>query len=280
MKKAPPAARSILTAAEMRRRLNARAEPARVAVLRTFFKTGDGEYGQGDTFIGVRAPALRAVCRECRGAALSEVRALLYSPIHEERALALLLLVDAFARADATGRRRLYDFYLAHTARINNWDLVDCSAAAIVGGWLHQRNRSKLRELARSSSLWERRIAIVATHHFIRRGEIEDTLEIADLLLEDPHDLIHKAVGWMLREAAKRDGARLRRFLDARAHRMPRTMLRYAIERFPAGERLAYLKIKKDTTPADGQRTPSTSKRSRGVSMNHSSPRKSSDVNR
>ena len=264
----------------MRRRLQARAEPGRVAVLRKFFKTGPGEYSEGDIFIGVRVPALREVCRECRGAALPDIRALLSSPIHEERALALLLLVDAFTRGDETERKRLYDFYLAHTAQINNWDLVDCSAAAIVGGWLHRRSRSRLRALARSASLWERRIAIVATHYFIRRGEIEDTLEIADLLLNDAHDLIHKAVGWMLREAAKKNGVRLRHFLDARAHRMPRTTLRYAIERFPAAERQAYLKIKKKTAPAVRQRTSSTSRRSRGASMNHSSPRKSSGVNR
>jgi len=264
----------------MRRRLKARAEPARVEVLRSFFRTGAGEYGEGDLFIGVRVPALREVCRECRGAALREIRALLSSPIHEERALSLLLLVDAFTRGDQTERKRLYDFYLAHTAQINNWDLVDCSASAIVGGWLYQRSRTKLRALARSASLWERRIAIVATHHFIRHGEVEDTLEIADLLLDDPHDLIHQAVGWMLREAAKRDGARLRRFLDERAHRMPRTMLRYAIERFPAAERLAYLTIKRETPPPNRQRSSNISRRSRGVSMNHSSPRKSSGANR
>jgi 3-methyladenine DNA glycosylase AlkD len=269
-----------MTAAEMRQRLGARAEPARVAVLRSFFKTGPGEYGEGDVFIGVRVPALREVCRECRGAALGEIRALLRSPVHEQRALALLLLVDAFTRGDRSERKRIFDLYLAHTAFINSWDLVDCSAAAIVGGWLDDQNRATLRVLATSSSIWERRIAIIATHHFIRRGNIEQTLAIADILLEDSHDLIHKAVGWMLREAEKRDGPCLRRYLDTRAHRMPRTMLRYAIERFPAGERLAYLKVKKEQPTAGRQKPSSRSSRSRGRSMNHSSPRKSSGVNR
>jgi 3-methyladenine DNA glycosylase AlkD len=269
-----------MTAAEMRQRLGARAEPARVAVLRRFFKTGPGEYGEGDVFIGVRAPALREVCRQCRGAVLSEIRALLRSPIHEERALALLLLVDGFTRGSRSERKRIYDFYLGHTAFINSWDLVDCSAAAIVGGWLDDQNRAPLRVLAKSSSIWERRIAMIATHHFIRRGDLEPTLAIADILLEDSHDLIHKAVGWMLREAEKQDGPRLRRYLDARAHRMPRTMLRYAIERFPGVERRVYLKVKKEQPTAGRQKPSSRSSKSRGRSMNHSSPRKSPGLNR
>jgi 3-methyladenine DNA glycosylase AlkD len=162
--------------------------------------------------------------------------------VHEERLLALLLLVDAFQRADEADQKRLYTVYLDHTAFINNWDLVDSSAPQIVGGFLQDRSRAPLRRLARSRSLWERRIAIVATHHFIRRGDLDDTFGIAELLLDDEHDLIHKAVGWMLREAGKRDGAALRRFLNGRSSRMPRTMLRYAIERFPAAERLEYLR--------------------------------------
>jgi 3-methyladenine DNA glycosylase AlkD len=167
---------------------------------------------------------------------------LLRSPIHEERALALLLLVQAFGRADEAGRRTIYETYLAHTRDINNWDLVDLSAGAIVGGWLEGRSRAPLSRLARSAWLWERRIAIVATFHFIRRGELDETFRIADLLLQDSHDLIHKAVGWMLREAGKRDGPALREFLRDRYRTMPRTMLRYAIERFPEAERRRYLK--------------------------------------
>lgn len=267
-----------MKAGEIQRRLRTRADASRVPVLRSFFKTGQGEYGDGDEFIGVTVPALREICRECRGASLAEIRVLLGSSIHEDRLLALLLLVEAFVRGDSTERQRLYDFYLAHTARINNWDLVDSSAPAIVGGWLYDRGRAPLRALAKSPSLWERRIAIVATAYFIRRGEFDDTLAIARLLLRDSHDLIHKAVGWMLREVGKKDGAAERRFLDAHAPDMPRTMLRYAIERFPPAERKAYLRMGCHTRPS---RQPSRSvTKSGGLSMKSSSPRKSSGANR
>jgi 3-methyladenine DNA glycosylase AlkD len=230
------------TADDMRRALRARAEPDRVAVLSSFFRTGPGDYGEGDQFIGVRVPAVRAVAREFRDAPPGEVSRLLASPIHEERLLALLLMVQAFRRADQPARRRLYEQYLAGTRYINSWDLVDLSAPAIVGGWLKERSRAPLVKLARSSSLWERRIAILATHHFIKAGEFHDTFRIADLLLEDPHDLIHKAVGWMLREVGNKDGAAERAFLKDRYRRMPRTMLRYAVEKFPERERLRYLR--------------------------------------
>jgi len=231
----------VLTASAIRRRLMVHADAASVPGLQRFFMTGPGQYGEGDRFVGVRVPAMRAVCRECRGAGLDAIRPLLRSRVHEERLLALFLLADAFTRADETGRRAIYVLYLSHTAFINNWDLVDSSAAQIVGGWLHDRSRAPLRRLARSASLWERRIAIIATFHFIRRGEFDETFRIADILLRDPHDLIHKAVGWMLREVGNRDGAAGRRFLDDRYRQMPRTMLRYAIERFPEKERQRYL---------------------------------------
>jgi 3-methyladenine DNA glycosylase AlkD len=230
-----------LTAGAIRRRLRAHASPARVAILQRFFKTGPGEYGEGDRFIGVKVPPLRAICRACRGTPLGEILKLLKSQVHEERALALFLLVDAFTRGDDPTRRRIYELYLAHTAFINNWDLVDCSAAQIVGGWLRGRSAAPLARLARSPSLWERRIAIVATFDGLRRGDCTATLRIADLLLHDPHDLIHKAVGWLLREVGKRDGAAAREFLASRYQTMPRTMLRYAIERFPEDERREYL---------------------------------------
>ena len=189
----------------------------------------------------MRVPDLRAVCRECRGAAIDDVASLLRSRIHEERLLALLLLVDVFKAGGPADRKRTYDVYLANTASINNWDLVDSSAPQIVGGWLEDRSRAPLDRLARSASLWERRIAIVATHHFIRLGEFDDTLRIADVVLHDSQDLIHKAVGWMLREVGTRNGAVERRFLKERYRGMPRTMLRYAIERFPEAERRRYL---------------------------------------
>jgi 3-methyladenine DNA glycosylase AlkD len=251
--------RMIPTAAAIRRRLARDASPADAAILRAFFKTGPGEYGEGDVFIGVRVPALRALCRECRPVPRRVALALLRSKIHEERALALLLLVEAFERGGAADRRTIYELYLANTAFINNWDLVDASAAAIVGGHLAERSRAPLARLATSGSLWERRIAIVATHHFIRRGELDDTFRIADILLDDGHDLIHKAVGWMLREAGKRDGTAARRFLDGRAGRMPRTMLRYAIERFPKAERRAYL-----ARPVTARRPPRRARTGRG----------------
>jgi 3-methyladenine DNA glycosylase AlkD len=264
-----------MKAAEIKRRLRTHADPSRVGVLRNFFKTGPGEYGEGDEFIGVTVPALRQVCRECRGAALGEIRVLLRSPIHEDRLLALLLLADAFVRGDRAERQSVYEFYLANTARINNWDLVDSSAPAIVGGWLHDRSRAPLRVLAKSPSLWERRVAIVATAYFIRRGEFDDTLAIARLLLHDSHDLIHKAVGWMLREVGKKDGAAERRFLDTHAPDMPRTMLRYAIEKFPPAEREAYLRMGRG--PRQPRAMPT---RSLGASMKVSSPRKSSAAKR
>ena len=222
-------------------RLRALADPARIPILQSFFKTGQGEYAEGDRFIGIRVPQLRELCRECRGAGIDEAAPLLRSDIHEERLMALLLLVDAFKRGTDAQKRAIYDFYLANTRFINNWDLVDASAEHIVGGWLFERSRAPLRRLARSSLLWDRRVAIVATFHFIRRGDHDETFRIADLLMTDPHDLIHKATGWMLREVGKRDGAALRRYLGPRRARMPRTMLRYAIERFPERERKRYL---------------------------------------
>jgi len=230
-----------ITARAAGRMLRQHAEPGAAAILQRFFKTGPGEYGEGDRFIGVKVPATRRVCRECRGMALDEVERLLRSKIHEERLLALLILVDRFAAADLTGRRRLFDFYLRHTDFINNWDLVDASAPQIVGAYLRDRSKAPLIRLARSRSVWERRIAMIATYDGIRRGELEATFRIADLLLDDEHDLIHKAVGWMLREAGKRDGRAARHFLASRYRSMPRTALRYAIERFPEQERKRYL---------------------------------------
>jgi 3-methyladenine DNA glycosylase AlkD len=225
----------------LRARLRAAADPSSVAILQRFFKTGRGEYAEGDVFLGVKVPALRSMCRDCGVVSDRDLLGLLRSRVHEERAFALLVLVRDFHRADDPTQKRIYERYLANTASINNWDLVDASAPAIVGGYLESRSRAPLGRLARSRSLWERRIAIVATLHFIRRGELDDTLAIADVLLDDDHDLIHKATGWMLREVGKQDGAVLRRFLKPRYHRMPRTMLRYAIERFPEAERRRYL---------------------------------------
>lgn len=232
----PPAARAI------HRKMMALRSPVRAAVLRRFFKTGPGEYGEGDVFLGLTVPDVRRLVKDrARKATREDARALLASKFHEERLAALLLLVELYRRGDAPERERIYRFYLGHTKRINNWDLVDLSAPSIVGGWLWGRDRRILDRLARSKSLWERRIAIVSTARFIREGDLAPTLRLAAALLRDPHDLIHKAAGWMLREAGKRDLPALERFLARHAATMPRTMLRYAIERLPERRRRAWL---------------------------------------
>jgi 3-methyladenine DNA glycosylase AlkD len=230
------------TANEIRVLLRARADAERIPGLQRFFKTAPGQYADGDVFIGVKVPQLRAVCRECGHVAIGNAVELLGSPVHEERLLALMLLVDGFRRGSPAEQRKIYELYIANTAFINNWDLVDSSAHQIVGAWLQDRSRTPLRRLARSASIWDRRIAIIATFHDIKRGEFHEAFRIADLLLADSHDLIHKAVGWMLREVGNRDAAAERRFLKDRYGRMPRTMLRYAIEKFPERERRRYLK--------------------------------------
>ena len=230
------------TARQASARLRALANPSEAAFLQGFFKSGPGEYGEGDRFLGIRVPMTRGVAREFHDLPLAGVTTLLRSRWHEERLLALVILANRYARADDVERERIYRLYLASTTRINNWDLVDVSAPHIVGAHLATRSRAPLDRLARSGSLWERRIAIVATHWFIlRRSEIATTLRIAAALLDDPHDLIHKATGWMLREAAKRDRAGAVPFLIEHQLRMPRTMLRYAIERFSPAERKRYL---------------------------------------
>lgn len=231
---------------DARQKLRAVATPERAAGSLRYFKTGPGEYGEGDRFLGVTAPDLRRLSREFQAMPLRDVRKLLTSEWHEDRTLALLILVRQYERGDQPARNAIYEAYLRSTRHINNWDLVDCSAAQIVGAHLVDRSRAPLRELAKSSSLWERRIAIIATFHFIRRGEFEETLRIAGMLRNDRHDLIHKAVGWMLREVGSRDRAVEQKFLDRHAASMPRTMLRYAIERFPKALRRRYLNRRAD----------------------------------
>ncbi len=233
------------TSLEMASRLENLGNAAQAAILQRFFKTGPGEYGEGDRFRGIRVPVLRKLAREFRQhAGLAESRELLASPWHEDRLLGLLLLVDRFGRADMNGRREVYETYLSMTSRINNWDLVDLSAPQIVGGHLQDGDRSQLFCLSVSPCLWERRIAIVATLQFIRRNDFDDTIALAAGLLQDREDLIHKASGWMLREVGKRDRLVLEAFLDRYAPRMPRVMLRYAIERFPEQERKRFLAMR------------------------------------
>lgn len=231
-----------MTLAALRRDIKALANPEMAAVALRFFKTGRGEYGEGDRFLGIRVPALRRVAATHRDLSLRDLDRLLDSRWHEERGVALMILVWQYARGDEAHRDAIFDLYLHRTDAINNWDLVDLSAPGIVGAHLRDRDRSMLAKLARSESLWERRIAIVATYDFIRRGEFGDTLRIATMLLGDRHDLIHKATGWMLREVGKRDRHALAAFLKTDAPRMPRTMLRYAIERFPEPLRQRYLR--------------------------------------
>jgi len=231
----------MITAAAVHRRMLALADPARARASRWFFKTGPGQYGEGDRFLGITVPVLRQLTRQFETLPLAEIRTLLKSRWHEERLLALLVLVRQYARADARVRARIYRCYLGSRAGINNWDLVDCSAAPIVGAHLDAGGRRFLRQLARSRSLWDRRIAVVATFHYIRNRQFVDSLAIARILLADREDLIHKAVGWMLREIGKRDQPVLEEFLQAHADRMPRTTLRYAIERFPEALRRRYL---------------------------------------
>lgn len=228
--------------ADLRRRLMAQANPEMAATLQRFFKTGPGEYGEGDQFLGIRVPQLRALVRPARSLSFEEVLELLRSPWHEERLLALLLLVDRHQRGDLAEREAIHRVYLGSTQYINNWDLVDSSAEQIVGAHLEPDELTLLERLARSASVWERRIAMLATFHWIKRREFRPALDIATLLMHDDHDLIHKAVGWMLREIGNRDLSVEEGFLRLHYRRMPRTMLRYAIERFPEDTRLSYLR--------------------------------------
>jgi 3-methyladenine DNA glycosylase AlkD len=210
--------------------------------LQKYFKTAPGQYGEGDLFRGVCVPELRGLAKTHRDIILEDVKSLLRASYHEDRLLALFILVLKYARADASGKTDIYSLYLDHTAFINNWDLVDCSAEHIVGAFLNDRSRKPLYDLARSRSIWERRIAILATFYFIKQSKFDETLRISGILLGDGEDLIHKAVGWMLREVGKRDSQAEEAFLNSHYTRMPRTMLRYAIEKFPQEKRLAYLK--------------------------------------
>lgn len=222
--------------------LEALGDPAIAAHSQRFFKTGPGEYGEGDRFLGIRIPVIRAQVRKYRDLSMGEALRLLVSPFHEVRMFSLLSLVMRFNKGDEPERRTVYEAYLDHTAFINNWDLVDCSAHPILGGYLEARNRKPLYVLAESESIWERRMAIMACLHFIRQHDYADALKLSERLLNDAEDLIHKAVGWMLREIGKRDLPNEQRFLKTRYRRMPRTMLRYAIERFPKEERGRYLR--------------------------------------
>jgi 3-methyladenine DNA glycosylase AlkD len=233
------------TAATARRRIRELANPDDALFLQRYFKTGPGDYGEGDRFLGIRVPAIRRLARDFRGMPLDQIEPLLKDQWHEARLLALVILVDKYTQASPDDQESIADFYLKNSRWVNNWDLVDASAPDILGAHLLTRPRRMLDRLTRSSNLWERRIAIIATLHLIRAGQFDDTLRIAERLIGDPHDLIHKAVGWMLREVGERDRTRLAGFLGEHAHEMPRTMLRYAIEKLPADDRRRYMSAKR-----------------------------------
>ena len=219
----------------------AKANPSEVEGLSRFFKTGPGQYGEGDKFLGIKVPVTREVVKACwKSIGLNELEECISSEYHEVRFAALLSLVEIFsqARRDPALQKQCVDFYLQHTAFINNWDPVDLSCYPLLGVWLLDKDHTLLYDLARSGkTLWEQRIGMVSTMTFVRHGELKDTFEIADILLRHPHDLIHKAVGWLLREAGKKDKTALTDWLQPRYKTMPRTMLRYAIEKFPEPER-------------------------------------------
>jgi 3-methyladenine DNA glycosylase AlkD len=227
-----------MTAKEVQKRLRSQGNPSLAASCRRFFKKEDADKV---SFLGLRAEILRKLAKEFKDLPLPEVEVLLHSKFHEERILALLILGLIVPRASESKRKQIYDFYLAHIRYVNNWALVDASASALVGTYLFDKCRQPLYGLARSPNLWERRIAMVATQHFIRQKDYSETLGIAEMLLGDEEDLIHKAVGWMLREVGKRDRALLESFLRKNWRIMPRTTLRYAIERFAEEDRKAYL---------------------------------------
>jgi 3-methyladenine DNA glycosylase AlkD len=228
------------TAGQISKVLRELGDPAIAEHSQRFFKTAKGEYGYGDKFLGIRVPVLRKHVKLWQDIRLEQVATLLKSGFHEERLLALLLLVRQFSSGDDDHKTAIYNLYLNHTRYINNWDLVDSSAHLILGPYLERRDRQLLYELSDSANFWERRMAIMATFHFIKQEEFEDALKIAARLLRDDEDLIHKAVGWMLREVGKRNLVVEKAFLKAHYSQMPRTMLRYAIEKFPDKERKAY----------------------------------------
>ncbi len=229
---------------ELRKDIEEAKNPEQAKTLQRFFKTGKGEYGEGDIFLGIKVPIQRKIAKNYIDLSFNDLQMLLDSKIHEHRLIALIILVNKYnkAKKDATKKRQIFDFYLKNTNNINNWDLVDLSAPNIVGDFSSIDGTEIIRFLAKSKNLWEKRIAIVSTHSFIKKRIFGETLAIADILLKDEHDLIHKAVGWMLREVGKRNIEVLEIFLKERYKEMPRTMLRYSIEKFPEEKRKAYLK--------------------------------------
>lgn len=226
---------------DLKKDLKALANPERAKVSAWFFKTGKGQYGEGDQFLGITVPIQRKVAKRYVHVSLSDIQKLLVSPIHEFRLVGVYILVYQFEKADTKTQKQMYTFYIKNAKRINNWDLVDSSAPHIVGSYLLHSPRNILYRFAKSKNLWEKRIAIIATAQFIKHNQFEDTFKIAKILITDTHDLIHKAVGWMLREVGNKNQAAEEKFLKKHFEQMPRTMLRYAIEKFPEVRRKQYL---------------------------------------
>ncbi len=227
--------------AELRTELKNEANDKQAVVLQRFFKTGKGQYGEGDIFYGIKVPVQRKIARKHNDISFGEIQELLKSPIHEERLVSLFILIDQYSKADDKTKDYIFNFYLENTKNINNWDLVDLSAPKIVGAHLLTRDKDILFDLARSSDIWKKRIAVLATYTFIRNLQFDMTFRIAEILLNDKHDLIHKGVGWMLREVGNKNLQSEEVFLKKYYKQMPRTMLRYAIEKFPEEKRLRYL---------------------------------------
>ncbi|OGE74142.1 MAG: DNA alkylation repair protein [Candidatus Doudnabacteria bacterium RIFCSPLOWO2_02_FULL_42_9] len=226
---------------KLKNELNKAGSPRRAKASMWFFKTEKGSYGHGDVFLGIRVPVQRVIAKKYLDLSLKDLQVLLNSKIHEHRLVALIILVTQFNKAGENARKRIFDFYIKNTTRVNNWDLVDTSAGYIVGGYLLQRPKGLLTKLAKSKLLWDRRIAMIATHRFIYEKQFDEAFKIAKILLNDQHDLIHKAVGWMLREVGNRDQRAEEKFLRKYYKKMPRTALRYAIEKFPKGLQKNYL---------------------------------------
>ncbi len=226
---------------ELKKELKEVADKEQAVNLQRFFKTGKGEYGEGDIFYGIKVPVQRTIAKKHRDISLPELQELLNSPVHEERLVSLFILVDQYTKGDNKTKENIYAFYLKNTKKINNWDLVDLSAPKIVGAHLLNNDKEILFKLAKSSNLWEKRISILSTMFFIKNLQFETTFSLAEILLNDKHDLIHKAVGWMLREVGNKNINEEEKFLKKHYKKMPRTMLRYAIEKFPEVKRKAYL---------------------------------------
>ena len=227
---------------EIKKDIKKNANPQKAVLLQRFFKTGPGDYGEGDIFLGIMVPVQRSIAKKYKELSLKEIKELLHSKFHEERLIALFILVEQFKKGDEQKKEDIFTFYHLHRKRINNWDLVDLTADRISGSYLLDKDKTILYKLAESKNIWDRRVAVMSTFHFIKYDSFDDALGIAEILLHDKHNLIHKAVGWMLREIGKRDINTEEGFLEKHYKKMPRTMLRYAIEKFPEKKRLAYLK--------------------------------------